>query len=169
MGRTKARLNPKASERIKLLLRERKMTQRELANQAGLSEQLVSGILGNNRGLTEEVAKMIADVFKPVSYEWIMGDSDNRTNAERILRGMNLRAERSNKIVELIDLHGYSVSENLEDAIKFYVGFHHAPDMEIILTAPDGEKRRIKFSSLIPVIKEIDDYIAFKISGIFKE
>ena len=82
MPRMKSEINHESALRIKELLDDNDMKQKELAEKLHYSEQHISLILTGKRPLPVETAKEIARLFPPVRFEWIMGYDNFRTPTE---------------------------------------------------------------------------------------
>ena len=82
MPRKQSEINIESAFRIKELLHDHEMTQKQLAGKLHYSEQHISLILTGKRPLPVETAKEIAKLFPPVRFEWIMGYDDFRTPTE---------------------------------------------------------------------------------------
>ena len=82
MPRMKSEINYESALRIKEILEDNNVKQKELAEKLHYSEQHISLILTGKRPLPVETAKEIARLFPPVRFEWIMGYDDFRTPTE---------------------------------------------------------------------------------------
>ena len=82
MRRSRAEVNPKSALRVKELLQDNELNQKQLADMLHYTEQHISLILTGKRPLLPETAKEIAKLFPPVRFEWIMGYDDFRTPTE---------------------------------------------------------------------------------------
>lgn len=83
MAKRKLEINAECGARLKLLLSEHKMTQKDLAKQLGYTEQHMSLLIKGERRLTEEAARNIVKQFPDVCYEWLMGYDDFRSREEK--------------------------------------------------------------------------------------
>lgn len=80
--RKQSEINIVSAFRIKELLHDHNMTQKQLSDKLHYSEQHISLILTGKRPLLVSTAQEIASLFPPVRFEWIMGYDDFRTPAE---------------------------------------------------------------------------------------
>lgn len=83
MSKKKLEINTESASRLKSLLSEHKMTQKDLAGKLGYTEQHMSLLVKGERRLTEEAARNIVKLFPEVCYEWLMGIDDFRTREEK--------------------------------------------------------------------------------------
>lgn len=61
------------------------MTQVEVAEEMGISPIVLNAKLNGKRTLTETDAKIIANLFPPIRYQWILGQDDFETEAQQRL------------------------------------------------------------------------------------
>lgn len=80
--RKQSEINIVSAFRIKELLHDHNMTQKQLSDKLHYSEQHISLILTGKRPLLVSTAQEIASLFAPVRFEWIMGYDDFRTPTE---------------------------------------------------------------------------------------
>ena len=92
MGRKPVKINPKKGERVKQLLNEYNVTQKEIAAVLHYSPEQISYIVNGKRDLTEPAAQELVDYFNSLSGE----DADK----PRQLR-------QSSKLIRLSRLMGY--------------------------------------------------------------
>lgn len=83
MGRKKVEINPIRGERLKMLLNENGVDQKELADKIGYTKEHISYIINGRRNLTEDAAKLIVRHFPGTRIEWLMGYDDFLTNYEK--------------------------------------------------------------------------------------
>lgn len=75
-------INRLRGERVKSLLSEHGMTQKELAEKIGYVPEHLSFIVNGRRNLTEEAAHAISALFPGVRFEWLMGFDDFKTERD---------------------------------------------------------------------------------------
>lgn len=100
MGRKPVKINPKKGERVKQLLNEYNVTQKEIAAVLHYSPEQISYIVNGKRDLTEPAAQELVDYFNSLSDEdadkprqlsklirlsWLMGYDDNKTEMQAFL------------------------------------------------------------------------------------
>jgi len=99
--------NEKSSKRLKSLLAEEKITQKELtkkieeATGSKVSQQHISQVIRGKVRLTEALAHDIAKVFphKNLLYDWLMGEEDSPSIAEKIVKNMQKTDYESNNLL----------------------------------------------------------------------
>ena len=100
MGRKPVKINPKKGERVKQLLNEYNVTQKEIAAVLHYSPEQISYIVNGKRDLTEPAAQELVDYFNSLSGEdadkprqlrqssklirlsWLMGYDDYKTEMQ---------------------------------------------------------------------------------------
>lgn len=116
MSRKKIEINPKCGERISLVLKEHKISQKQLADGLYYTQQQISRVVTGKDRLTEDLAKNITGFLKSnniatdIRYEWLMCMDDFKTEGERIHSICSQSIERDEIINRLIELHGYKVA-----------------------------------------------------------
>lgn len=100
MGRKPVKINPKKGERVKQLLNEYNVTQKEIAAVLHYSPEQISYIVNGKRDLTEPAAQELVDYFNSLSDEdadkprqlsklirlsWLMGYDDYKTEMQAFL------------------------------------------------------------------------------------
>ena len=100
MGRKAVTINPKKGERLRQLLQEYNVSQKEIASVLNYSPEQISYIINGKRNLTEPAAKEIVKYFnsidendpqclpsmrneKTIRFEWLMGYDDCKTEREK--------------------------------------------------------------------------------------
>lgn len=76
MGRKVQEINPVCGKRIKELMTDNNLKQKEFAQILGYTEQHISALVQGKRHLSDQAAIAIAKKFPPVRYEWLMGYDD---------------------------------------------------------------------------------------------
>ena len=119
MGRKKCEINKIRGERLRQLLSERGVDQKELARKIGYTSEHLSYIVNGKRNLTEDAARSIVSLFPPTRFEWLMGFDDYQTAAEKEVSEFNeFRSEwgaRIHAVQMLAYLSGYSIELFSED------------------------------------------------------
>lgn len=125
MGRKRTEINKKGCERLKLLLKDNNMTQREFADLANYSEVHVCGVVNGTRNITEDLARIAAEIFPPTRIQWILGLDDYRTEAEKrneeFLGAVNESQSRVDAFTVLLRLAGYDVELAARDGTDLII------------------------------------------------
>lgn len=86
MPRKPVEVNQECGQRLKLLLKERNITQKDLAARLGYEPQHISNIVRGNRRLNGDIADRITrEIFPDVRPEWLLCRDDFKTQAEKEL------------------------------------------------------------------------------------
>lgn len=86
MPRKPVEVNQECGQRLKLLLKERNITQKDLAARLGYEPQHISNIVRGNRRLNGDIADRITrEIFPGVRPEWLLCRDDFKTQAEKEL------------------------------------------------------------------------------------
>lgn len=86
MSRKPVEINQECGLRLRLLLRERNITQKDLAARLGCEPQHISNIVLGKRRLTEDsVYRITSEVFPDVRPEWLLCRDDFKTEEEKAL------------------------------------------------------------------------------------
>ena len=113
MGRKTVEINIIRGQRLKQVLADQKMKQRELADILDCTKEHISYIVTGKRNLTEEHAKKIVTLFPHIRLEWLMGYDDFKTDNEKgINEFIQWGAEntsRRNAVKALALLSGYEI------------------------------------------------------------
>ena len=151
MGRKPQEINPIRGERLKLLLKEHGMEQKELSERIHLTKEHISYIVTGKRSLTRDNAKLILRLFPNVRYEWLMGYDDFKTEFDKELHELGQwsnEEETRRKTVktlaflagyEIIDLWDYAgnTGRSIEDLLSFqHQGMQIKKDGELLANIP---------------------------------
>lgn len=82
MSRKRVEVNPIRGERLKMLLIENGVDQKELADKIGYTKEHISYIINGRRNLTEDAAQAIIKQFPGTRIEWLMGYDDFKTSLQ---------------------------------------------------------------------------------------
>ena len=86
MPRKPVEVNRECGQRLKLLLKERNITQKDLAVRLGYEPQHISNIVRGNRRLTGDIADRItSEIFPDVRPDWLLCRDNFKTQAEKEL------------------------------------------------------------------------------------
>lgn len=89
MAKRRAVINPIRGERLRQVLSEHKMDQKELAEKMGYTKEHISYIINGKRNLTPEAAESIVKIFPDIRIGWLLGIEDHKTNSDVISAKMN--------------------------------------------------------------------------------
>ena len=86
MPRKPVEVNQACGQRLKLLLKERNITQKDLAARLGYEPQHISNIVRGNRRLNGDIADRItSEIFPDVRPDWLLCRDNFKTQAEKDL------------------------------------------------------------------------------------
>ena len=154
MGRKTVEINILRGQRLKQVLNDQKMKQRELADILDCTKEHISYIVTGKRNLTEEHAKKIVAQFPHIRLEWLMGYDDFRTEYEKgineFLQWGEENTSRRNAVKALASLAGYEIVDLWD-----YVGSTGRPLEEVFNFQRQGMqiKQDGKLLANIPVDK----------------
>lgn len=105
--------------RVKELLKENGMKQRELAEKLDYTNEHLNRILNGREPLTEKTASEIVKIFPSVRIEWILGLDDFRSESEKgWTQFFEQKSEWDKRLTAfrlLLDLAGYEIQLRNED------------------------------------------------------
>lgn len=73
MSKLKTKIDEKRIARLKMIMSKEKITQNELAEKIGITQQNLSRIMCKKQGLTEPLAIRIIDEYPDYSVAWLLG------------------------------------------------------------------------------------------------
>ena len=122
MPRKPVEVNQECGPRLKLLLKERDITQKDLAARLGYEPQHISNIVRGNRRLTGDIADRITrEIFPDVRPEWLLCRDEFKTQAEKELAA-KAECEAEQETCRLSDKVFRLFIDGIED--KSGVGLH---------------------------------------------
>lgn len=158
MGRKKGEINKIRGERLRQLLSERGIDQKDLADKIGYTAEHISYVVNGKRNLTEDAARSIVNLFPPTRFEWLMGYDDYMTMSDLISHHTGNKSDRIDLVFKLLELHGYAIND-----ITSEMPTHAEDGMEWKETtysfAKNGRTRFFKSNELMNLIQQIDDYV----------
>lgn len=190
MRRSRAEVNPKSALRVKELLEDHKMNQKQLADALHYTEQHISLILTGKRPLLPETAKEIAKLFPPVRFEWIMGYDDFRTPTEYkefphakaavdkqfAKQAVTMLADTFGYKFKIAGSHGvpFSLDEvtGISDEARYLLAKHidaMRGDCKYEVTLNGIRVADISIDEFNSLVSEIKDFTEFKLSKLCKE
>ncbi len=132
MGRKTVEINIIRGQRLKQVLADQKMKQRELADILDCTKEHISYIVTGKRNLTEEHAKKIVTLFPHIRLEWLMAydDFESELSKEAHAFGQWGKEEETRRkaVKALAFLSGYEI----EDIYDFMQDKGSCPVEEII-------------------------------------
>lgn len=136
MSRKRVEVNPIRGERLKMLLIENGVDQKEFADKIGYTKEHISYIINGRRNLTEDAAQAIIKLFPGTRIEWLMGYDDFKTNHEKgwkpFVDSINKGRDESERLTKglayFLSLSDYKIVYNdigkesmpVEEAIEWY-------------------------------------------------
>lgn len=172
MPRIKQEINPKSRKNLKQLCDELHITQKQLAEASGISENTLSKIATGRSPLTRQVAEEIIKVCHTYRIEWLLG-FDDVPHENVMLNIPSLEtAKRCLAVVKLLCTLGVSVGQ-VNDAGLFLPatqtgGFLFADKAVEIRRGEaviwSGDMRKIEC-----ILPEICDFALFKIELLQRE
>lgn len=78
MRKLKTKIDEKRIARLRMIMSKEKITQNELAEKIGLTQQNLSRIMCKKQGLTEPLAIRIIDEYPDYSVAWLLGYDEVR-------------------------------------------------------------------------------------------
>ena len=122
MPRKPVEVNQECGQRLKLLLKERNITQKDLAVRLGYEPQHISNIVRGNRRLTGDIADRItSEIFPDVRPDWLLCRDNFKTQAEKELAA-KAEWEAGQETARLYDKAFRIFIDGIED--KSGVGLH---------------------------------------------
>ena len=166
MGRPRVEINVIRGIRVKQLCEDQKISQQELSQTTGISQQNISLMINGKANVTESTAKILVREFPQYRFEWFMGYDDYKTIRDLTLSLFQQARHEANMLDEgflfYATLNGYSIeypdfssSCHIEEAIE---NIKHG------YTISKGDKsRRLSLDELRDFENDICDYIGFRL------
>ena len=118
MSRKKTEIHPVRAENVKKLLKREGITQKELAEKIGYSQQNISKIVQKKQPLTEEAAKLMIEAFPEKKYriQWLLGYDEHMTLNDLEKDLISRSDATNNATIQLLDtaLREVCARENIE-------------------------------------------------------
>ena len=144
-GQIMARRPPKSipipAKRLRKLLEDNSLTQKELAKRLYIDARYVSMLACGRRGMSKEMASHIVACFPGTRAPWLLGLDDYMTDADLYLSVFEKTIRKTDLVDDLITELGYKVEHGFQD-------IHTEPDGAMIksgprvtITSPDGAIR----------------------------
>lgn len=111
MAKQKQNINRKSQERIKILCNELRITQKQLSEMSGVSENTLSKIATGKGPLTRQVAELIVEVCPIYRVEWLLGFDDAPHNATALNDPENESAKKILAAISFLNELNISVGQ----------------------------------------------------------
>lgn len=186
-------LNIICGDRLRKCIKEKNMTQKDVAIAAHFTEQHISNIKRGICKLTTDTARALADVLD-VRMEYLLCEDDYKTKLDYYLSSMKNMKEIDNCLCKILDCKGYSLhhdeyTEN-EKPYKVIVidsaEIEDTPENELnklierklyladeqtnfALKHPDGRIIRISSKHFNALLSDIENYIDYKMNMEFDD
>lgn len=172
MARKKQIPNPKSKANLKRICDELKITQKQLSEVSGVSENTISKIATGKGPLTREIAEEIVKACPSYRIEWLLGIDDDPYNVIKIkIPGLEAARKRLDAAIFLHGL-GYEIGQINDKGIFFPVneigGFCLSEHHEAEIKKADSVIWRGSLQEIESVLLEICDFSLFKIERLAK-
>lgn len=167
MGRKSVEINPKCGERLSEWLTEAHMTQANLAEKIGYTQQHISNIIRGKKNMTPDFAQLVSEKapklingadFICVRTQWLLCMDEFKTEGDRTRSIGEKYVEEDSLIEKLIELHGYEVGEYLQWGQVDDEGQEYAIPL-VSIKAPNGAIRYFQTKDYKALIKGFKDYL----------
>ena len=170
MPRKKVEVNPECGGRLRELLRESGIKQKELAKKLNYDPRHISNIITGKKRLTPETSYRIADMFH-IRAEWLLCQDDYRTQEEKDTASKAAWAEgmRASAFYDKIfrcfiegleDMRGYGLCTGESDLLGKYIAVTNAIG-EPVGAIPAESFQRLR--------TEVENYASYLIQRIIKD
>ena len=175
MGRKKVEINPISGIRVKMICKEKGITQEQLSGIINLSKKTVSSMINQKSSVTYFTAMQISHHFPEYSVAWIMGETDYRNKQEEFADVLKeMREELHNEGMDLysglfpfVKLNGYSIEKNKSVAedktLKLLQDIHGGYTFR-----KNDSSISLNLKELNLLANEICDYVALRLKYIEK-
>lgn len=172
MSRKRLEVNPIRGERLKMLLIENGVDQKEFAEKIGYTKEHISYIVNGRRNLTEDAAQATIKQFPGTRIEWLMGYDDFKTEAASFHSVINTMKNESNLLYTglcaLGLLTGYEIiPPNLQNAGSLDNFFKQ---MKAGYRIKNGNQAvDLSLDEMNRFENEICDFVELKLKHLFKQ
>lgn len=171
MGRKTVEINPICGKRVKQIIKEQKITQKELAKKIYLSEKTVSHMINGESSVTKPTAKAIHDLYPEYLTEWILGLTDNKNKLE-VFRSALTQAQEEADLLDtglfsFVKVNGYEIEATCPDQDGEISSIINAINSGFTFTK-DGESVQMTLEDLRAFENDIAEYIDFKLTQLKK-
>lgn len=189
MPKSKTEINPVSIERVKQVINESGMTQKDFAKKVLFYEQqTLSKIVNGKAPLTRESAARIAQYFEDINAAWLMGESDCKTLSEQKdydymvedIQAKNQEMKDWNDTLQFIssfeakikafELYavaaGYSLDACLDEEDEFgLIGSHN---FIFLIDGKESVRVPLLINEEVQIAQEIADFAEFKIKKLIE-
>lgn len=170
MGRKKTEINQECGKRLRQLLSERGMDQRELADKLNYTKEHISYVINGHRNLTQDMAEAIVKIYPDVRVGWLLGIDKYKSN-------LDIMRERGNTVLSCIcaieevlkysaSMLGYNVVEAGHTSDEGIVQKYEDNKLYWMLTNSNAEKISITLGDYLVLRNEVLRYSQFLLEGI---
>jgi len=172
MAKKKQIPNPKSKANLKRMCDELDITQKQLSEASGVSENTISKIATGRGPLTRQIAEEIIKVCPSYRIEWLLGIDENPYNVIKIkIPGLEAARKYLDAATFLHGL-GYEIGQINDSGIFFPVnemgGFCLSEHHEAVIKKADAVIWRGSLQEIERVLLEICDFSLFKIERLAK-
>lgn len=177
MARKKQEINSKSGDRLKQLCAEMHITQKQLSQMSGVSENTLSKISTGRGPLTPQIAQEIVRVCPLYSTEWLIGDTDYKSmddeNIQKIIKVINKsRVEGTNLLSGLAFF--LSVTEYKMDVAEITQGSISVEEVlaqikQYCTIEHKGRKIALSIDEVNSLENEILEHIEIRLKYLFKQ
>ena len=177
MARPKRVISPVQAERFKTILREQKVSQRELAADIFISQQQLSRIANGKVAITPAVAEMICRCFPEYRPSWLLGLDDFKLEDEFT----NQRVSRKERVALIalqtcLKANGYKLTIDDDGQLggdkllnEFLIGNSKAPESVVILGQDGRASARLSYEELWSLTDKVFDYVKWEVQKLTGE
>lgn len=162
MARPKKEINPLRAQRLKELMTDENMSQRELSKRLELSQQSISRILNGVASLTESTAERLILEFPRYRFEWIMGYDDIKTKDDMTDHQLGLAAQRETVLETARDIQlkalGYSFAQT-----KYSLHGNDEEFGDVIVYQHNNKIGQISHDDYVHLMSDFDIFIELKL------
>ncbi len=172
MARKKQAPNPESSAKLKLICKELKITQKQLSEASGVSENTISKIATGRGPLTQQTAEQIIHACPSYRIEWLLGIDNNPQHIRHIKIPALETARRDLDAATLLHGLGYEIGQISEKGIFFPVsevcGFLFPESCSVAIKKADTIIWRGNTQEILEILREVCDFSLFKIERLVK-
>lgn len=119
MAKRKQEINPKCGENLKRLYERYGITQAQLSEKTGISQNTLSRIINGKAALSYNIATQIADYYPDIKISWLMGETEFQTEMEEklfpVVKRLISKKKMEKSVLALLKVWGISIELNSED------------------------------------------------------
>lgn len=188
MSRPKVEINVKRCERLKQIIDETGISQKQLWKKTGLSQQAISAMVRGNANVTETTAKLVTGLFPQYSVDWLMGSSDYKNESHFASQWLKGAVKAENLLLaglsSFASLSGYEITPpkltatiTTEEGLSMPLTAENCDDLsKATLTmvsgyviSKDGQSVELNPEEMDAFENEVCDFVEFKLKHLFKQ